>query len=76
MRQSMGTTRQLTRKQIDFKQHTGDYTEADRGNERAVSLISEIATLECPHPLELIPKVQPHAEKVEYCTNTKADTSI
>lgn len=40
----MRTARQLTPKQIDSKQHT----EADRGNERAASLISERATLECP----------------------------
>lgn len=41
----MRTARQLTPKQIDSKQHT----EADRGNERAASLISERATLECPY---------------------------
>ena len=42
----MCTARQLTPKQIDSNRHR----EADRGNERAASLISEIATLECPHP--------------------------
>lgn len=45
-RQSTCTARQLTPKQIDSNRHR----EADRGNERAASLISEIATLECPHP--------------------------
>ena len=45
-RQSKRTARQLTLKQIDSDRHR----DADRGNERAASLISEIATLECPHP--------------------------
>lgn len=50
MRQAMRTSRQLTPKHIDPEQH--DCTDRHRGNERAASLISEIAMLEGPYPLE------------------------